>query len=103
MTNTQALHADAGDVGAAVLDESATDAYPLLGLLSCRCCEQRLGRAVGPAGIRTYGCAAGCRSTPIDAAAVERVVLDTAERIDPALVASVVVGADPTDVYIFWT
>jgi hypothetical protein len=108
-----------GCVGANVLDAPAGgNTYPLSGLLHCRSCEQLLNPATALAGTRIYECPNGCRSTPIDAAVVERVVLDAAERADPALirdapadsgtelfaslVASVVVDADVTDLRIFW-
>ena len=122
---TKERHPDArriaahGGVGADVLDAPAGgDPYPLSGLLHCHSCEQLLNPASSPAGARIYQCPNGCRTTPIDAAAVERVVLDAAERADPALihdapegcgtelfaslVASVVVGADATDLRVFW-
>lgn len=64
----------------------STDAYPLRGLLFCRC-GARFCRWGSPGTTREYMTVCGCRLRPIDADTIERRVYADAARLVPALAA----------------
>lgn len=64
----------------------STDAYPLRGLLFCRC-GARFCRWGSPGTTREYMTVCGCRLRPIDADTIERRVYTDAARLVPALAA----------------
>ncbi|HEY0696702.1 MAG TPA: hypothetical protein VGD43_02710 [Micromonospora sp.] len=68
--------------------DGVADSHPLCGSLVCRC-GQFCYSVSSVDGSRAYGGACGCRLQPIDAATVERLVHDAAERENPTLLAGI--------------